>query len=777
MFHDQLQNAYDQLTECVDCNMSTKKEIQSSFEQFEAIFTGTSYDNDADNVYWLQDVDFFNVSVFTNGLVGALCVRDDSDPSKNDLTDFVHDFGYKTYFEKPILQEAKYFFIVRYVGNQHYDLLHDSMRNTSLFSTKAINDPTSAISVLLRLLSTKRRMELSGRSPNITWDEIYGLANSNTEYCIPTSFFTLNVPSWETWYDNCISFEHDIFKEVKKIFPWARLNTNEMKAMQGLIRDDRHKNDNLSMPEIDQNYAIRLVQRNPNKFIKVILNVKEFEKEYDVRYVGYIYSEGNNYKEKFFDINGIEIMSDRFQKLTGVKGLNYCNDHFKSGDWRIVDVMDINKVQQKLAWMIFQARVHAAGKFDFMLRRKIGMDIGEDFDACIVEKFRLMAELTQNPAIKKRFIFAYIFGKYSDVVTKRMFLFLSDAMDKELTDEFKNRAIQNLQRKKKEQNILNFLLISTDDLLYEMKWLETTRAKKKFQFVLKLLLNLKKLIGTNDMKRHYFVYTSFLRKHDYDFTHHPLEHHDDWIKLVGLFCKEKMFDNWIKNNKSMSTIDRYSLQNLSIVMRDHCGYGIEEHLRDLNKLLTEWKKDLEKNKPKKDYWKFDDFYDENTLKTMSFHHKNEKNLRAMLLRYETANDTLPQNKKVREKSDKSNDIATISNDSIIQERKEKGKSNTVIIDKTKGIDRKAKEKTRSNHNLIKSKMSETSMVGNSNSISSKDVLYNEQKKNKDDKETNEETKLKSKVSSNMGQLDLLSIGESQKVSDYNPHQGGIEKKK
>ena len=137
----------------------------------------------------------------------------------------------------------------------------------------------------------------------------------------------------------------------------------------------------------------------------------------------------------------------------------------------------------------------------------------------------------------------------------------------------------------------------------------------------------------------------------------------------------------------------------------------------------------------------------------------------MLLRYETANDTLPQNKKVREKSDKSNDIATISND-----------SNTVIIDKTKGIDRKAKEKTRSNHNLIKSKMSETSMVGNSKSISSKDVLYNEQKKNKDDKETNEETKLKSKVSSNMGQLDLLSIGESQKVSDYNPHQGGIEKK-
>lgn len=636
VFHGNLQMAYNDLTERTSDETSKKKEIEEVLQHFKTIFTSTSYDNDADNVYWLQDIDFFNVSVFTNGLVGALCVKDEDDPSKNDFSDFVHDFGYKTYFEKPILKEAKYFFIVRYVGSQHYDLLHDAMRNISLFSTEEMDNPTSAVSVLLNLLSTKRRMELSGVSPNMTWDEIYGLTTSNTIHYIPNEFFTLNVPSWETWYDKCISSEHDLFKEVKRIFPWTQFRLNEMKAMQGLLNDEENIATNLSMPELDHNFIIRLVKKNSNKYIKVILNVKEFDKENDIQYVGYILVEGEKSKITFFDINGIEILMNRFHKLTGTKGIDCWDDHFKSGNWRIADVMDMNKIQQKLAWMIFSVQVHSAGKFDFRLRREIGMNIGDEFNACVTEKFRLMTQLTDDPLMKKRFAFAYMFGKYSDKITKRLFLFLNDDNDVEVIDEYKYRSVRNLHRKVKERNIFNFILISTYDLLFEMKALENSRARKKFEFAEKLLTSLRKLMSKQSVYSHYFTFTNFIRNHDFEFLYQPVQKDDEWVKLLGFFCCEKMFEKWIINNKNMSQHDRFSLQNLSIVMREHCGYCIEPHLQNLQKALDSWKDNEEKNIPEPDYWKLDVTYNDNITLDMKLSHINEKHLRTKLIENETS---------------------------------------------------------------------------------------------------------------------------------------------
>ena len=46
------------------------------------------------NMYWLTNIDFFNIYRFTNGFIGALCVKKFNDPSDNDRDNFIQDWGF-----------------------------------------------------------------------------------------------------------------------------------------------------------------------------------------------------------------------------------------------------------------------------------------------------------------------------------------------------------------------------------------------------------------------------------------------------------------------------------------------------------------------------------------------------------------------------------------------------------------------------------------------------------------------------------------------------------
>ena len=137
--------------------------------------------------------------------------------------------------------------IIRHVGGQHYDLFIDRLRNVCLFPTAQISDPTSAISVLMNIVSLKRRLELSGMSPNKTWDEIYELSPNQPTHPIPKEFFTQNVPSWETWYSRQINTNHELFRLVEKKFPWTIQTEQHKSAFQGLLKNSNSNRDALTM--------------------------------------------------------------------------------------------------------------------------------------------------------------------------------------------------------------------------------------------------------------------------------------------------------------------------------------------------------------------------------------------------------------------------------------------------------------------------------------------------------------------------------------------------
>ena len=90
--------------------------------------SNTSKVKNVANMYWLTEIDFFNIYRFTNGLIGALCVKDLNDPSYNDRDNFIEDFGSRLYRKEARLQKCKYFMIIRHVGMEHYDIFYDKIR-------------------------------------------------------------------------------------------------------------------------------------------------------------------------------------------------------------------------------------------------------------------------------------------------------------------------------------------------------------------------------------------------------------------------------------------------------------------------------------------------------------------------------------------------------------------------------------------------------------------------------------------------------------------------
>ena len=86
-----------------------------------------------------------------------------------------------------------------------------------MFSTKDIFDETSAMSIILKLMSPKHVYDLTATSPKTSWDQVFHISKKDPKLPIPINFFVGNdIPTWDEWHNKEISLDHEFF-ELSKI--------------------------------------------------------------------------------------------------------------------------------------------------------------------------------------------------------------------------------------------------------------------------------------------------------------------------------------------------------------------------------------------------------------------------------------------------------------------------------------------------------------------------------------------------------------------------------
>ena len=323
-----------------------KNEMKSVYTNLKRIFCRSAENYDANNVHWLTDQDFLNVPIFTNFLVGVIYITDEQHPSKNNQSDFIHDFGFRLFYDTPILKKCKYIMVIRHLCGMHFDLLYDRMRCDCLFDSKDRKDPTSAVSIILGFASPKKRFELTGEDES--WEKSYGLAKESNDVQIPNNFFTGNPPSYEKWINTLKGRNHHIFDLVREKFTWF----GEKKKIDEIVSQN------------GMDYNQDFLKTIQNKMICVILDKNSTEeKQYDVINLGYILQmKGRNV---FLDIKGC-MMSE----------IEYSTESRKNS-WRYALPDDFQRILHKFSFYIFQDRVHSIGIFQSDIRELIQMSFME----------------------------------------------------------------------------------------------------------------------------------------------------------------------------------------------------------------------------------------------------------------------------------------------------------------------------------------------------------------------------------------------------------------
>ena len=232
----------------------------------------------------MTDVDMFLITTLTNGLICSLCVRDMNDPNENNEDDFISDWGYANYCKKPVLKNSKYFMIIRHLGGEHFDIFYDKMRNTYLYSTDDYSNPTSAISIISKLMSPRHFYYLSGKTTTKTWDEIYGLSKSAPRKPIPENFFTNEenqIVKFNDWCNETIDNNHQLFVHVANKFPWIITREQDM-----LPFNEKW----IGREKINNTMVVEFLKKNKNVFFKIIFNRLKFEEDKNVNIdmVGYV---------------------------------------------------------------------------------------------------------------------------------------------------------------------------------------------------------------------------------------------------------------------------------------------------------------------------------------------------------------------------------------------------------------------------------------------------------------------------------------------------------
>ena len=173
----------------------------------------------------------------------------------------------------------------------------------------------------------------------------------------------------------------------------------------------------------DKNLFVRFIKKHPNIYFKVIFDIEKFQEDCSIDSVGYILFDDKINQPVYFDINGINILKRRYLEMICLETNMDKQEFFLSDKWKFASKRESNEIKQKIAWLIFLSTVHHCNVFYTRVRRDIGMGYLHGFDDHIVEKFRLIT-LKENVYKKKtNYYTLYLFGKYNDIITKRLFFF------------------------------------------------------------------------------------------------------------------------------------------------------------------------------------------------------------------------------------------------------------------------------------------------------------------------------------------------------------------
>ena len=181
------------------------------------------------------------------------------------------------------------------------------MRGTYLFSTKDISNETSAMSIILKLMSPKQKYDLTGINPNNSWDEVFHLSKKQPKIPIPISFFVGDdIPTWNEWHDEEIQMDHELFRIIENKFPWTIINNEYIKLVSKMLTSEDTN---------DTNLFVQFIGNHPNIYFKVIFDIEKFEEDFSIDSVGYILFDEKINQPVFFDINGIHILKQRFLEM------------------------------------------------------------------------------------------------------------------------------------------------------------------------------------------------------------------------------------------------------------------------------------------------------------------------------------------------------------------------------------------------------------------------------------------------------------------------------
>ena len=104
----------------------------------------------------MTNVDLLNLIHATDSTLCVLAVKESLDAEENVFDHIVNDLVYYSNFGNHILNECKYFILLRNIGDKHWGFFFDKQNSNAIFSTKD-SDNNLALKVLLRLCSSQDR--------------------------------------------------------------------------------------------------------------------------------------------------------------------------------------------------------------------------------------------------------------------------------------------------------------------------------------------------------------------------------------------------------------------------------------------------------------------------------------------------------------------------------------------------------------------------------------------------------------------------------------------
>ena len=143
---------------------SDVEELTGAIENMREQFAMTYEDEvDHNDIYWLTDSDMLNLRSASNGMICVLGVTEFTfEIQNNQFRSIIHDFNYNFTFQKHILQNAKYFILLRHIDGQHYDYFYDRRNKCAIFEIDYEKED-SVLNYILQFCSPAQYFVLTGK--------------------------------------------------------------------------------------------------------------------------------------------------------------------------------------------------------------------------------------------------------------------------------------------------------------------------------------------------------------------------------------------------------------------------------------------------------------------------------------------------------------------------------------------------------------------------------------------------------------------------------------